>query len=200
MASPLGDLRCGHAGVEPGRHGRVPEAVRPRCKRGRRFLRRQRIGACLLPEATVHTVGDWTAILAAEDPAVWCGAELVQMPRRRATSWGTTGTKRTSSCARCLSCRRCRSPPSVHWGAVDGSDRLSANSPHPEAGRVTLDFARGRPARTGPRPTPPAPHPPARSCRQPAAPLPPIRSRRAGSPRSRAGVLWCSSHHHLCRD
>src|SRR6185437_7152063 len=76
VAGPLGDLRRIHTRVKPRRDGGVPKGVWPIRQRGCGFGRRKRRNPSAVPRTTIDAVGDGAAVLAAEQPAIRCGAML----------------------------------------------------------------------------------------------------------------------------
>jgi hypothetical protein len=74
VACPLGDLGGCYPGVEPGRHGGVPEVVRSPGDQG--FGLGECLGAGPVKDGEVSPVGDNSAVRQGEDAPAGTGAEL----------------------------------------------------------------------------------------------------------------------------
>ncbi len=79
MTGPLGDVGGRHPGVQPQRHGGVPQVVRAASEGRGDPVQRQRQGTGLLPDPRVRRRADHVAVRAAEQPALLVDAETLDV-------------------------------------------------------------------------------------------------------------------------
>jgi hypothetical protein len=131
VTGPVGNPLWRYAGVEPQRHGGVPQVVRPSGEWGSYLLGGQRHARpyVLSPSGPPHAPRNSRPSGVVPNSATWC--------RNSATSSGAAGTARVSLFARCLSWRESRfDPSSVQAVPAHGALPDNNNSPHPLSGRV----------------------------------------------------------------
>jgi hypothetical protein len=96
VARPVGDLRGGHAGVQPRRYGRVSQVVGAPGKQGRRFLAAEGCGASLVEDLEVGPVVEDVAAGPVKMRPSGPGRYFLRCSLRSATKSGWMGTGRVS--------------------------------------------------------------------------------------------------------